>query len=79
MNPDKSFFFPNLTLLSRASPSSVTYEEVTPDHLTRLTSTWTSNATSIRPVPLQLSLSKMSHAIQNQGSLIFYHLLFFYN
>jgi hypothetical protein len=59
----QKFFFSNLALLSRVSPSGVTYEEVTLDHLVRLTSTWTSDATSIRPVPLQFSLFKMSHAI----------------
>jgi hypothetical protein len=49
-------FFPNLALLSRVSLS---------DHLARLISTWTSDATSIRSVPPQLSVSKMSHAILN--------------
>jgi hypothetical protein len=47
----QKFFFSNLTLLSHVSPFGVTYEEVILVHLARLIFTWTSDATSIRPVP----------------------------
>jgi hypothetical protein len=69
MNLRKSFFL-NLALLSHVSPSDAIYEEVTPVHLARLTSMWTSDATSIRSVPPQLLVSKMSHGILNAVTLV---------
>jgi hypothetical protein len=69
MNPGKSFFKKNLVLFSRVSPSDATYEEVTPVHFAQLTSTWTSDAMSIRPVPPQFLVSKMSHTILNGVTL----------
>jgi hypothetical protein len=62
MNSERKLFL-NLTLFNRVNEFDVILNRVTPNRLSRLTSTWTLTIMSIQPVPPHLSAPKMSHII----------------